>query len=760
MPDMTKEVLFEITNRTVYPFDDEYVDIVVEADNDSRRINFSVCKYFDGVDLSTKNITIRFNNALQQYDEYTVKDMKAEDDVITFSWLISNKVVIQSGEAMFDVLFWDEDGYKWHTKPAKLKVEHGLLESDAIASQEAFDVYDQWRIEAKKNLEATTEVKDAAKVSETNAKKSETNAKQSEDNAKVSETNAATSETNAGQSEANALASENAAKTSETNAANSATLAKSWAVGGTGTRTNEDFDNAKYYTQQAQVAAKGALGYYPTPERLREEHPTSSVGYWAIVGSTDSIWVWSETKNDWSDATYLTNYYTRTETNKMFSVVMMRATYDPQSIGANAMVQPYTCTKTGTVYALTGSGAVGRCKIPAAFNAGDTFTVNGKNAKAYMGADAVDELAAGRWYLFVIDTEGDEVTVNFKSGRVKVNYTVNHNKQNVNGDGYTRDATQNLVGVKGKYVTPAVNSYTGFTSPSAKTVRLARGTVVDYNYARNKYGWVANHYTMNTDGSSYSYDSQTNGTAFYESGVTPDTKTITGFTSPSTQTIAINTENNEVKYYYSRNKYTVLCIDKCGESELGRGSWNAYYGSTVYGSSRGANSSIDAYYTNYGYTGSSSAVVDTNGATVYRYFDLKRFSVTGANSNVYNPANNPGVWVTGGVGYGSQFSARVGTSVSFNLGVSIDNDITSEHGQEAVAMVWIYLNGSQVYEDSISVWGNKRQHYDYGQRFSYTFSGSGTAQIIVQVKAKQENIGGAAYGNCAAWVDSITCQHP
>lgn len=280
MPNMTKDVLFEITNRTVYPFDDEYVDIVVEADNDSRRINFSVCKYFDGVDLSTKNISVRFNNALQQYDEYVVKDMKVEDDTITFSWLISNKVVIQSGEAMFDVLFWDEDGYKWHTKPAKLKVEHGLLESDAIASQEAFDVYDQWRIEAKKNLEATTEAKDAA-------------------------------------------------KTSETNAANSATLAKSWAVGGTGTRTNEDFDNAKYYAQQAQVAANGALGYYPTPERLREEHPTSSVGYWAIVGSTDSIWVWSETKNDWSDATYLTNYYTRTETNEITSKIapLYTATY-------------------------------------------------------------------------------------------------------------------------------------------------------------------------------------------------------------------------------------------------------------------------------------------------------------------------------------------------------------------------------------------------------------------------------------------------
>ena len=71
------------------------------------------------------------------------------------------------------------------------------------------------------------------------------------------------------------------------------------------------------------------MGYYPTPERLREEHPTSSVGYWAIVGSTDSIWVWSKTKNDWSDATYLTNYYTRTETNEITSKIapLYTATY-------------------------------------------------------------------------------------------------------------------------------------------------------------------------------------------------------------------------------------------------------------------------------------------------------------------------------------------------------------------------------------------------------------------------------------------------
>ena len=143
----------------------------------------------------------------------------------------------------------------------------------------------------------------AAKTSETNAKTSENNAKTSESNAKTSETNAKASETNAKKSESaastsatNAANSENATKISETNALNSATaaaesktnaansataalnsknaaktseanaktsetnaaiseanalnsynLAKSYVVGGTGVRDNEDIDNAKYY---------------------------------------------------------------------------------------------------------------------------------------------------------------------------------------------------------------------------------------------------------------------------------------------------------------------------------------------------------------------------------------------------------------------------------------------------------------------------------------------------------------------------------
>jgi hypothetical protein len=55
-----------------------------------------------------------------------------------------------------------------------------------------------------------------------------------------------------------ASASATSASTSATNASNSATEAESYAKGGTGTRTGEDTDNAKYYKEQADVSATNA----------------------------------------------------------------------------------------------------------------------------------------------------------------------------------------------------------------------------------------------------------------------------------------------------------------------------------------------------------------------------------------------------------------------------------------------------------------------------------------------------------------------
>lgn len=87
------------------------------------------------------------------------------------------------------------------------------------------------------------------------------------------------------------------------------------------------------------------------------------------------------------------------------TAAMLRSVYDPGDDGVNICVQEYECSKSGSVYALTGEGAVGRFKVPAAWSAGDTWTVNGVAVPAYCGADAADgdSVVTGRWITFVYD---------------------------------------------------------------------------------------------------------------------------------------------------------------------------------------------------------------------------------------------------------------------------------------------------------------------------------------------------------------------
>ena len=70
--------------------------------------------------------------------------------------------------------------------------------------------------------------------------------------------NAAVEQT--GQSAADAAASTDAAAGSALDAEDAATLAESWAVGGTGTRDGEDYNNSRFYAEVAQQGAEKA-GY-------------------------------------------------------------------------------------------------------------------------------------------------------------------------------------------------------------------------------------------------------------------------------------------------------------------------------------------------------------------------------------------------------------------------------------------------------------------------------------------------------------------
>ncbi|MEE0707377.1 MAG: hypothetical protein UCO57_01175 [Gemmiger sp.] len=115
----------------------------------------------------------------------------------------------------------------------------------------------------------------------------------------------------------------------------------------------ENEEKAAYWAGRAQTIANGALGWYENADLLRREHPTGENGQWAIVGNTDTIWLWDSDTKDWINTAAridLSNYYTKEQANTTFATAA-------QGNLANTAVQSVN-GKTGKALTL-GSSDVG-----------------------------------------------------------------------------------------------------------------------------------------------------------------------------------------------------------------------------------------------------------------------------------------------------------------------------------------------------------------------------------------------------------------
>ena len=155
-PDMTKTPIFYIRNRKITT-NLQYPDVVITRDNKSRNFKFISPKIFDGADLSTKQVSVEFVNALGQSDQTMIDNITTNEDNIEFVWTIPGEALVASGDMEFDVCFSGDD-YSWHTKPYKVKVETGLAVSAAMASVQP-SVYEQWKVEAAANLAEIKQLK-------------------------------------------------------------------------------------------------------------------------------------------------------------------------------------------------------------------------------------------------------------------------------------------------------------------------------------------------------------------------------------------------------------------------------------------------------------------------------------------------------------------------------------------------------------------------------------------------------------------------
>ena len=246
-------------------------------------------------------------------------------------------------------------------------------------------------------------------------------------------------------------------------------------------------------------------------------------------------------------------------------------------------------------------------------------------------------------------------------------YKVLHQQEQLNGT-YTTVETENLSVTIGSSVTPAVKSYTGFTSPSTQTVTISAdgSTTVTYKYVRKTYDLDVN---VVLDGTSYNtgvdgitFDVYVNGTkvgsgkdfckrSTYKYGSTYEIKNIScpGYTFDTSSSIkGTITASTEVKPKFTTNSYTVTykdVVDSTSGTVLKETTASKKYGSSVRGTDIGSSTADNAYYNGYYYVSDTSATVGTSGATVYRIFKLRTINISGAvswtdNSNKWSTRPN------------------------------------------------------------------------------------------------------------------------
>lgn len=93
------------------------------------------------------------------------------------------------------------------------------------------------------------------------------------------------------------------ASSAETNASLARTAKENAQGSASNARASENA--SKEYLKKIQTIAQGAQGWYATPTALQNAVPSGQNGWWAIVGTTDSIWVWdsdSGTRGAWVES--------------------------------------------------------------------------------------------------------------------------------------------------------------------------------------------------------------------------------------------------------------------------------------------------------------------------------------------------------------------------------------------------------------------------------------------------------------------------
>lgn len=101
---------------------------IVCGDTYSNIITFEINRYYDNVDLLTKNIKFIVKNELGSFTEDAV-NTQYNDELLRFSWVLSDSVTYKSGDVKAAIVFLGTEqgrNYALKTIPFILKIDNSL----------------------------------------------------------------------------------------------------------------------------------------------------------------------------------------------------------------------------------------------------------------------------------------------------------------------------------------------------------------------------------------------------------------------------------------------------------------------------------------------------------------------------------------------------------------------------------------------------------------------------------------------------------
>ena len=280
---------------------------------------------------------------------------------------------------------------------AEARARIGQLEETASTSAAAAD----------KSAKAAAASQSAAAGSASTANTNAAAAASSASTAQSAASTATKQATTATEQATAAASSASAAKTSESNAKTSETAAV------------DHLQATKEYFEQVRTITIGAQGWYATPEALKAAVPVGENGWWAVVGTTDTIWTWDGDTGAWVDTCKevdLSDYLTQDQIRKLLEQYMPLRPATATTLGG---------VKVGSGLTVDADGTLSAGSALAAYPVGSIYQSTDAASPAALFGGTWEQIASNRVLMGTTDSSKAGFTV--EAGLPNIVFNLNDN---------------------------------------------------------------------------------------------------------------------------------------------------------------------------------------------------------------------------------------------------------------------------------------------------------------------------------------------